>query len=231
MRILWLFILALLLPAMAWGQSLRLAYEHYPPFEYSEKGRIAGVNAELVAEACRRLGIEARFVEIPFARALYDLECGVLDGVFSLFRTSEREALLYYADEPLGETVTAVVTRSDRCVPWKGLESLRGHAVGRVRGYAHGPKVDAMKQLAFTEVKDSVCLFRMLDSGHIDVALCNLDVFGHIHAASGCGWDITVLQVLVRKPLYIGFSRALGERGRKLAEDFASELRAVKSER
>lgn len=231
MQIVQFCILILLFPTIVWGGPLRLAYDHYPPFEYAADGKVIGWNVEVVDEVCQRLGIEQKYIEIPFARALYDAEYGKMDGIFSLFRTAEREKFLFYADEPLGETETAIVTRGGSRVQWDGLESLRNYAVGSVRGYFHGNDVDSMRGLHITKVKDNTLLVKMLESGHIDIAICNLDVIQYLHDMRECDWQIVVLQRLVRKSLYIGFSRKLGERGRRLAEEFTDEIRKIKHER
>ena len=230
MRFAKLCILIFLLPTMAWGGPLHLAFEHYPPFEYASGGKVVGRNVALLDEVSRRLDVELEYVEIPFARALYDAENGNIDGVFSLFRTVEREKFLYYVEEPLGETETAVVTKVGSSVVWNGLESLRNYHVGCVRGYVHGCDVDSMRGLHMTKVKDNTLLVKMLECGHIDIAICNLDVVRYTHDMQKCDWRIEVLEKLVRKPLFIGFSRKLGERGRRLAREFSDELRKIKRE-
>ena len=230
MQIIRFLILLLLIPAAALGEPLLLAFDHYPPFEYMANGQLKGENAELVNTACRRLGIQPKFIETPFARALYDVETGSIDGIFSLFQTPERKKIMFYADEPLGETRTAIVTRQGNQVDWNGLDSLDNYVVGRVRGYSHGPEVDARLKHA-TEVKDNVLLVKMLDSRHIDIALCNFDALQHVHDMLGLKWRVVVLKDLQRKPLYIGFSRKLGERGRELARKFEKALIEIKRER
>lgn len=210
---------------------MRLAYDHYPPFEYAVDGEVVGSNVKLINEVCRHLGIEVEYLEIPFARALYDAEYGKIDGIFSLFRTAEREKYLYYAEEPLGETETAIVTKTGSRVDWHGLESLKNYPLGSVRGYFHGDEVDSMRGLAMTKVKDNNLLVRMLENGRIEIAICNLDVVRYTHDMCKCDWQIQVLKRLVRKPLYIGFSRKLGERGRRLAKEFSDEIRKLKCAR
>lgn len=217
-----------LLPGLAWGEPLRLAFEQYPPYEYVEYGELKGTSIDLLNSVCRKLDLTPAYVEAPFARALYDAERGAVDGLFSLFRTPEREAFLYYADEPLGETVTSIVTRSNSGVQWDGLESLYKYSVGKVRGYHHGEAVDSMQGLKLTEVASNVLLLRMLDSGRIDIALTNRDVLAHLHGQGKHDWKLVTLKELVHKSLYVGFSRATGEHGRKLAEDFGRILRELK---
>lgn len=223
-------IVLLFLQTVAWGEPLRLAFDHYPPFEYTTDGEIKGTSVELINEVCRRLGLTPEYIETPFARALYDAENGKIDGIFSLFRNTDRESFIYYVDEPVGETTTAIITKSGSGVTWQDLNSLYDYSIGHVRGYTHCNEVDSMPGLDITEVKDNIFLTKMLDNDRIQIAICNLDAIEHIHAKLGYKWHIETLQELKRRPLHIGFSRLLGKRGKMLAEEFNKELKNIKQE-
>ncbi len=62
-----------------------------PYFVKASDGSVRGLNADLVSEALRRMDCSANFVEMPWARALIELEAGRLDILTGAFRTEERE--------------------------------------------------------------------------------------------------------------------------------------------
>lgn len=219
----------LLLPSMVQAESLRLAYEEYPPYEYVEGGQLVGTSIWLINEVCRRLGLEPEYVHAPFARALYDAKTGDVDGLFSIFYKSERTDFLYYPSEALGKTVTAIVVRDDSSVRIDSLEDIRQYTIGAVRGYSHGEDVDAMEGLNITEVASNAILLKMLGSGRIEMALCNIDVLSHLHSLKDYDWTIKTLKTLQTRPIYIGFSKSLGPRGKQLADDFDREIKNIRA--
>jgi len=220
---------ALLMPAMALGEELRLAYEDYPPYEFFENNTVKGTHIDLIEEVGRRLDLDLVYFKEPFARALYDAKSGVVDGVFSLFKTPERMEFLYYPAEPLSETTTALVTRSHSGVKFSGLDDLLKYPIGAVRGYSHSGGIETLQGLYMSEVTDNGILLRMLDEGRIKIALCTLDSFKYQHGQAGYDWEIKILKVLKIRPLFIGFPKILGERSQRLAQDFDRELKNIKA--
>lgn len=60
-------------------------------------GEISGFNSELIRAALKGLNCEAKFVELPWARALRELEQGRLDILPGALRTPEREKYAYFS--------------------------------------------------------------------------------------------------------------------------------------
>ncbi len=60
-------------------------------------GEIQGFNADLARAALQQLGCEARYVEMPWARALLELERGRLDILPGTLRKPEREGFAYFS--------------------------------------------------------------------------------------------------------------------------------------
>jgi polar amino acid transport system substrate-binding protein len=60
-------------------------------------GHITGFDADLTREVLRRTGCDAVFVEMPWARALAELESGRLDILPGSFRNPQREAFAYFS--------------------------------------------------------------------------------------------------------------------------------------
>ncbi|HEY9103367.1 transporter substrate-binding domain-containing protein [Chitinimonas sp.] len=60
-------------------------------------GSIGGLNVELAREALRRMGCSMNLVEMPWARALLELEHGRLDILPGALRSEERERYAYFS--------------------------------------------------------------------------------------------------------------------------------------
>lgn len=68
------------------------------PYSYrAADGQLAGISIEVAREALGRVGCEARFVELPWARALVELEAGRLDILPGALKTAERERFAYFS--------------------------------------------------------------------------------------------------------------------------------------
>ncbi len=68
------------------------------PYTFRSKdGSIRGIYADLVQEALERLECKTQFVEMPWARALVELEAGRLDILPGALKTAERERFAYFS--------------------------------------------------------------------------------------------------------------------------------------
>ena len=69
-------------------KSVRWAED--PPFDMRDAdGRLSGITADLMRETLRRMDCTARFVELPWARGLHNLEKGSLDILSGALPTAE----------------------------------------------------------------------------------------------------------------------------------------------
>ncbi|GAB3263521.1 transporter substrate-binding domain-containing protein [Chitinimonas naiadis] len=69
-----------------------------PPYSSLGKdGTVTGMSPDMVREALRRMACEPRFVEMPWARALLELQSGRLDILPGALRTEERERYAYFS--------------------------------------------------------------------------------------------------------------------------------------
>ena len=75
------------------GQTLEIATEEFPPFNYTEDGEIVGLNTKVVEEMCKRAGIDYKITSYPWSRA-YNL---VLEkpgtAIYTMSRRANREEL------------------------------------------------------------------------------------------------------------------------------------------
>ena len=69
-----------------------------PPFSQREaNGEISGITVDQVRDTLRRLGCTARLLEMPWARALAELEAGRLDILPDALQTAERARFAHFS--------------------------------------------------------------------------------------------------------------------------------------
>jgi len=65
-----------------------------PPLVYKDKDKLTGMDLDVIAEFCKENGIRPEFKAFPWKRALANVKKGEADGIFTVFRTKEREKFL-----------------------------------------------------------------------------------------------------------------------------------------
>ncbi|MDN3920871.1 substrate-binding periplasmic protein [Roseateles violae] len=169
-------------PAAACEKTVR--WNEDPPFSMrgSADGELIGLNVELVRETLRRLGCSARWVEMPWARALAELEAGRLDILPGTLRLPERERFAYFS-APGPQSRNRLFVRADELRKWASLSRLAdlrgsGFRLGAQLGVAYGPDYDEL--MRDPEFARSVhrtpsrrSLWLMVDAGRLDGVLVN----------------------------------------------------------
>lgn len=93
--ILWSALLALLVAAPPWAHAdtLKVLTEEFPPYNYTEAGKITGFSTEVVRAVLLEAKMQGEFQSMPWARA-YETAQGA-DGVliYSIGRNPQREKL------------------------------------------------------------------------------------------------------------------------------------------
>lgn len=84
------------LQALACEKTVRW-FDDAPYSFRAPDGTISGFQVELIRETFKRMGCRPRFVNMPWARALVELESGRLDVLPGIFRNREREAFAYFS--------------------------------------------------------------------------------------------------------------------------------------
>lgn len=102
-------------PAQTSTEELVIGYDSYRPFVYvDDNGEMAGIDAEIATEACKRAGYTARFEQIDWeARDSY-LESGEVDCLWSCYSMNEREGdYAWVGPYMFSRQVVAVLNDSD----------------------------------------------------------------------------------------------------------------------
>lgn len=148
-----------------------------PPYSFkSADGDVMGLNAEIVRAALKTMQCEPRFVELPWARALRELEQGRLDILPGALRTPEREKFAFFS-RPVNRSpnVLFVTKGAGSRYKLKALADIAGTGfrLGAQIGVAYGPDYDAQIKTAvflaqITPVTSRRSAWKMMELDRLD---------------------------------------------------------------
>ena len=159
-----------------------LRWNEDPPYSQRRAdGEIEGINVDAVREALRRMGCSVRLLEMPWARALAELEAGRLDILPGALQSLERERFARFSvPGPQSPNMLFTLVDAGRQPAPKQLSDLRGRSfrLGVQIGVSYGPEYEAlMRDAAFArqvqQVSQRRSLWMMLDAGRLDGVLAD----------------------------------------------------------
>ena len=167
-----------LLPALqahACSKTVRW-YDDAPYSFRAADGQVSGFDAELTRAILSRMGCTAVFVEMPWARALSELEAGRLDILPGTFRSARREVFAHFSTPSLQSSLLLYVGPQGRSrYRITSLNDLAGTAfrLGVQIGVSYGEKFDALQaNPLFKANQVNINLrrnaWKMMDLGRID---------------------------------------------------------------
>jgi len=176
----------LVLGCMVWLQVTSVHAAHcvktvrwYDDAPYSFKdadGEVRGFNADLAREALARMNCTARFVEMPWARALVELEAGRLDILPGALRKPERERFAYFS-RPVNRSPNVLFVSRAAAEKYRvtRLADLlgTGFRLGAQISVSYGPEYEALlknpdfvaQTVPITQRRSA---WKMVESGRLD---------------------------------------------------------------
>ncbi|WP_081960814.1 substrate-binding periplasmic protein [Nitrincola sp. A-D6] len=124
----WLFLLSLMfaISAQAGLDRLRFITEEYPPYNYTEKGRLQGIAIELLESAFEQNGqqLDREKIELlPWARGYETVLHTPNSVLFSTTRTDAREALFQWAG-PISADRVVLMAHKANAIQLDSIEEL-----------------------------------------------------------------------------------------------------------
>lgn len=94
-------LLALFLCSLSYCVSaqIKLVTLEYPPYITKEGKEVSGVAVELVERVFNKLGKPIKIDVLPWGRAIEYMRIGKADGIFTAFKTPERETFTVYINQ------------------------------------------------------------------------------------------------------------------------------------
>jgi polar amino acid transport system substrate-binding protein len=205
---------------MSPAESLRLVTDRLLPFEDLSNDKAPGFSVEVIRQVFAAMGQDASFETLPWDRNWMEIFRGERDGVFSTLRTSERERICTFPDEPLKleRWVFFVRTADVGRLKFSSFDDLIGHdiAVHVPTGALEQPVVSP-ELLEFlrehhnmVETSGGTAGLRMLAAGRVDYTVANLNIGMRIIAERELSGKIEPLlsRSVIEDGFHVCFSKA-----------------------
>jgi polar amino acid transport system substrate-binding protein len=142
------WILPLALCAAGSAHALQVVTEEYPPFNYTENGKLTGLSTEVVTEMGRRATVPLTFAAMPWPQA-YDLaQTKGNTCIYSMARLENRERLFKWVGV-LATNSWGLFAKSGFSDPVKTLADARPYRIG---GVTNDAKVMWLRDNAITNI-------------------------------------------------------------------------------
>lgn len=118
------------LPAQA-VETIKILTEEYPPFNFTDKGKITGLGTEVVQAVLKEINIEGHFQSMPWARAYETAQASENVLIYSINRSKEREKLFKWVG-PITPTDFYLFSLKTRAIRLSHLEDAKPLQIGTV---------------------------------------------------------------------------------------------------
>jgi len=205
--------------------------DDFTPFQYEENNQAVGIDADMIREACKRLGIELELKVMPWKRALVNAEKGRVSGMLTALYTKERAGFLYFTKEGVHTQKNIIMAKKGSGLKIKSLDDLKGKGIGVIRNFSYGPDFDNYQGLNKVVCDNQKEMIRILERGRIDLAVGSEKPFIFNSRQLKFHDRFEVAHVITEYQVFTVFSKkATGERGEQLAKDFDDVYRKIKKE-
>ncbi|MEE2763326.1 MAG: transporter substrate-binding domain-containing protein [Pseudomonadota bacterium] len=149
---LWLLVLALLAPSMAWsqtgsGQTLRIAYVEFPPYTYrNAAGNADGTMIDITRKVVREAGYVPDFIYLPVSRVYLYLKNGQIDVWPGLTQIPSLDGEVLESWVSPMSTQLSVFYRPEQTQPLAHLDQLSGKTVIVIAGYTYAGLINWLNE-------------------------------------------------------------------------------------
>ncbi|NOU50464.1 transporter substrate-binding domain-containing protein [Pseudoalteromonas sp. JBTF-M23] len=202
-----------LLASNAQARIINLVTLEYPPYEFQGAQDASGIAVEIVQEAFSRIDQPINIVFMPWGRAIREVKAGRVDGIFTIYKTPERETFMDYSQEILIEQSISFFALKSQPIYFSGrIASLSPYRIGIVRKVSYGEEIDnaiqsgTLENLVTTDT--GINSFKLLLADRVDVVISNqlggfeilkrLGIEGKVQPIPSYSYEI---------PSYIAFSK------------------------
>ncbi|OHU85053.1 MULTISPECIES: substrate-binding periplasmic protein [Pseudoalteromonas] len=228
------FLMGLLWPLAAQERVIRLVTLEYPPYEFQGAQDASGIAVEIVREAFGRIDQPFSIQFLPWGRAIREVKNGRVDGIFTIYKTPERETFMSYSKEVLVQQSIGFFARKEYPIYFDGrIASLSPYRIGIVRKVSYGEEIDAalakgvLENIVTTDT--GINSFKLLLADRVDVVISNQ--LGGLEILKQLGIEDKIRQVPSYDydiPSYIAFAKEPYLEGVKQRLDIA--IRAMKED-
>ncbi len=209
--------------------------ESFAPYNFqNEAGQLAGINHDIVKDACDRAALECEFIMLPWKRAYQLVQNNPHSAIISLAKTQERIPLFEWVGPLVSSQTYFFKLKTSDHIVMNDISQAKNYSLGIVRGDIYEMLV---RRLGFVADKN-LLLFSEADSfmrlffkKRIDLIIGSDFTIGHQTEPFGYSRDDVVklkqIHVDELKGNYIGFNKAASP---VVVERFNQALKQLKAE-
>jgi polar amino acid transport system substrate-binding protein len=127
------FLICIFVGVPVFGQSLQVVTEEYPPYNYSENGKVLGFCTDVVKEVLKRANIDHSIHSYPWSKSYKMAQSQPNVLIYSIGRNVEREPLFKWVDVIAKTEVYFYKLKSRRDIKIKKLDDIKKYKIGAVR--------------------------------------------------------------------------------------------------
>ena len=221
--------ISLLLPGLSQAETVTFVTTEFPPYIIKQGDNVSGFQVEFVQQLCRKLGIEPKFIVVPWNRALEYVRSGRADGILTPVYSEERAQYIYFTDEPIGHERISVMALRGSGIKANSLGDLKNEIVGVMLGYSYGKEFDGSTIVRKDVNMTNEALLNKLNLNRYKLLVSDEYVINYVARQAGQEELETVLN-LHDNPQFLGFSKAIGERGRDLTKRFSQAIHELQQD-
>jgi polar amino acid transport system substrate-binding protein len=148
----------------------------FEPYVFEQDGKVVGIDADVVREVGRRLGVEINIALKPWVRLEREIKQNIEECAFAYFRTEDRLAYMHFTQVPLHITNYTLFVAKENQRSFSNMSDISGFVVAINHGFKTTPEFSAaveQKLIAEYRVKEEANSFQMLNSKRVDAVLTN----------------------------------------------------------
>ncbi|WP_035054005.1 substrate-binding periplasmic protein [Andreprevotia chitinilytica] len=189
------------------GEPIRVGLiASIPPYVYAKEDR--GIEVDLIREALRRSGYEAKMVYTPLERVIWGYQNGQIDAAGTMDESSGLKAAF---SVPYIEFQHAAFSLQSRKLELRNIDDLRNYRIVTFRRATNflGPRFAAAANASpdYREENNDVDLNRLLYNGVVDVTVGDERIFRVIMAQlpESAAHPVRVHHIFPPKPYRVAF--------------------------
>lgn len=153
------------------GEVFEVVVNDAPPYRIIDNENYSGIYIDIIKEVAEEAGIELKFKEMPFKRALESMKSGEADIMLGPNKNSERNEFMYFIEEcPFPREEKAFYV-SDENKKIKKYDDLYNKKIEVLRGMAYFEKFDEDIRLNKVETSDYMNAILKVSKGRSDVVI------------------------------------------------------------
>jgi len=210
--------------------SLLVVTDLWPPYAIEDNGEYKGTDVDIIIATFKRMGIPIRLEFYPWKRCLAMIEQKQADAILTAAKTSERQKIMYFPEEPVSRGMTVFFIKKGKNIPYQNLQDLDHLRAGAVTGYKYCDVVDKTRFVINAErVVTIEQNFKKLLAGRLDFSVGDQAVGFYKAKVMGILNDIDIIPGAYHCPggNFLAFSKKAGHD--KIASQFGATILKFKN--